>query len=53
MDDIARFILAYTKEQGAPDPSAVPEAERDDRVFAAAFPSSILPTLRCLPEARE
>jgi hypothetical protein len=53
LDDIARFILAYTKEQGAPDPSAVPEAERDDRVFAAAFPSSILPTLRCLPEARE
>jgi hypothetical protein len=52
LDDISRFILDYTKEQGAPNPSTVPEAERGDRVFAAAFPSSILPSLRCLSEAR-
>jgi hypothetical protein len=51
-DDISKFILDYTKEQGAANPASVPEAERDDRVFAAAFPSSILPTLPCLPEAR-
>jgi hypothetical protein len=49
---IARFLLDYTKEQGAPDPSTVPAGEREDRVFAAAFPIEILPGLECLPEAR-
>lgn len=52
VDDVAQFILGYTKEQGSPDPASVPVAERDDRVFAAAFPTSILDGLRCLPEAR-
>jgi hypothetical protein len=51
-EDIARFLLEYTKAQGAPDPSVVPESERDDRVFAAAFPIEDLPNLECLPEAR-
>jgi Type I phosphodiesterase / nucleotide pyrophosphatase len=51
-EDIARFLLQYTKVQGASDPSVVPEAERDDRVFAAAFPIDVLPNLECLPEAR-
>jgi hypothetical protein len=51
-EDIARFVLEYTKAQGAPDPSVVPESERDDRVFAAAFPIEVLPNLKCLPEAR-
>jgi hypothetical protein len=51
-EDIARFILDYTKEQGAPDPSIVPADQLDDRVFAAAFPIEVLPRLRCLPEAR-
>ena len=52
-EDIARFVLEYTKGQGAPDPSVVPETERDDRVFASAFPIEVLPNLECLPEARE
>jgi len=51
-EQIARFVLGYTKEQGAPDPSTVPADELDDRVFAAAFPIDILPGLECLPEAR-
>jgi hypothetical protein len=51
-EDVARFVLDYTKEQGAPDPSVVPADELDDRVFAAAFPIDVLPNLRCLPEAR-
>jgi hypothetical protein len=51
-EDIARFVLDYTKEQGAPDPSSVPADQLDDRVFAAAFPIEVLPSLRCLPEAR-
>lgn len=49
---IARFVLDYTKEQGATDPSRVPSDELEDRVFAAAFPIEILPRLECLPEAR-
>jgi hypothetical protein len=52
LEQISRFILGYTKAQGATDPSTVPEPERDDRVFEAAFPTSLLPTLKCLPEAR-
>jgi len=51
-EQIARFVLDYTKEQGAPDPSTVPADELDDRVFAAAFPIDILPGLACLLEAR-
>lgn len=51
-EQIAGFILGYTKAQGASDPSIVPEAERDDLVFAAAIPIELLPSLRCLPEAR-
>jgi hypothetical protein len=54
VDQIAQFILDYTKAQGAPGgPTDVPEAERRDRVFSAAIPTSILPNLKCLPEARE
>jgi arylsulfatase A-like enzyme len=52
LNQISTFILHYTKAQATPDPSTLPEAERGDRVFAAAFPNSILPHLRCLPEAR-
>jgi hypothetical protein len=51
-EQIARFVLGYTKEQGAPDPSTVPADELDERVFAAAFPIDILSGLACLPEAR-
>ena len=53
VDQIAQFVLDYTKAQGAPGgPTDVPETERDDRVFAAAIPASLLPDLKCLPEAR-
>ena len=48
---ISRFVLDYTKAQGASDPSTVPPDERDDRVFSAAFPIDVLPSLSCLPEA--
>ena len=50
---VAQFVLDYTKGQGAPGGSSgVPEAERDEKVFAAAIPSSMLDDLKCLPEAR-
>jgi len=51
-EQIAEFVLGYTKEQGAPDPSAVPADQLDDRVFSAAFPIRMLDRLKCLPEAR-
>jgi type I phosphodiesterase/nucleotide pyrophosphatase len=51
-EQIATFVLDYTKEQGAQDPSTVPADERGDKVFAAAFPIDILSRLECLPEAR-
>ncbi|MGZ5353964.1 MAG: alkaline phosphatase family protein [Actinomycetota bacterium] len=51
-EEIARFVLAYTKQQGATDPSAVPADELDDPVFAAAIPIASLPALECRPEAR-
>jgi Type I phosphodiesterase / nucleotide pyrophosphatase len=53
LEQIASFLLHYTKGEGHVDgPEAVPESEREDRVFAAAFPISVLPNLECLPEAR-
>ncbi len=53
VDQIAQFVLDYTKVQGAPGGAAdVPEAERDGLVFSAAIPTAMLPDLRCLPEAR-
>jgi arylsulfatase A-like enzyme len=48
-EQISEFLLAYTKEQGATDPSTVPPNERADRVFSAAFPIDLLPDLPCLP----
>jgi hypothetical protein len=52
LEEVARFLLAYTKVQGAADPASVPADHRDDRVFSAAFPIDVLPGLECLPEAR-
>jgi hypothetical protein len=49
-EDVASFVLGYTKGQATDAP--LPAAEADDRVFAAAFPTSILAEpLPCLPEA--
>jgi Type I phosphodiesterase / nucleotide pyrophosphatase len=53
LEQIASFLMHYTKGEGHVDGlEAVPESERDDRVFSAAFPISVLPSLECLPEAR-
>jgi len=49
--EIARFVLEYTKEQGAADPSTVAADELDDRVMSMALPIRALPRLECLPEA--
>ncbi len=51
--DVARFIANYTKAQNVADPESLPERERDERVFAAAFPSAVLERdLPCLPGTR-
>jgi hypothetical protein len=36
----------------APATTTVPPDEASDGVFQAAYPSSIMPNLPCLPEAR-
>ncbi len=51
VDEVARYLLAYTKEMAAAPGVDVPEGERGERVFAAAFPASILSGLPCLPRA--
>jgi hypothetical protein len=51
VDDVAVFLLRYTKAQGAPGSVTVPASERDDLVFSAVFPSSVFERpLPCLPE---
>lgn len=50
LEQIAGFLLDYTKAQGAGDPSEVPAAEREDRVISAALPIDLLPELPCLTE---
>jgi type I phosphodiesterase/nucleotide pyrophosphatase len=50
LDEISQFVLSYTKAQGASNPDLVPPADRADPVFAAAFPASILPDLKCMSE---
>ena len=51
-EDIARYVLHYTKGQGAADPSTLSADERDDPVFSTALPIDLLSSLECLPEAR-
>jgi hypothetical protein len=47
--DVARFLLRYTKAQNARDPSKVPEDRRDDLLFSAAMPYTLLESgLPCL-----
>lgn len=48
LQDVARFLEAYTKGDNAPDASALGD-RADDRVFAAAFPGAVLEDLPCLP----
>ena len=49
IEDVARWFMAYTKGDNAADPSALTEEERNETVFSAAFPASILDgTLRCI-----
>jgi len=51
LDDMAQYILTLTAEQTVGNFPITP-AQAGERVFQAAFPSSIMASLPCLPEAR-
>jgi predicted AlkP superfamily pyrophosphatase or phosphodiesterase len=48
LGDVADFLVEYTPADNAPDPSAVPDNLRNERLFAAAFPGEVLDALPCL-----
>lgn len=52
LTQVARFVAGYTKAQNVADPATLAPGERDDRVFAAAFPGAVLEQdLPCLDGA--
>ncbi len=52
LEEVAQYIRTLTEAQTAGEGVAVPPNEQNDLVFQAAFPSSIMASLPCLPEAR-
>jgi predicted AlkP superfamily pyrophosphatase or phosphodiesterase len=52
VSQVAEWVMALTKGQTAQPGVSVPADQADDPVFQAAFPSSIMRALPCLPEAR-
>jgi hypothetical protein len=50
--EVAEWIMGLTKAETAGPGTVVPPDQANDPVFQAAFPSDIMPTLPCLPEAR-
>jgi hypothetical protein len=49
LEDVARFIMALTKGDVRSDQWPGPSAEFGDPAFEAAFPSTMLETLPCVP----
>jgi hypothetical protein len=52
LKEVAEWIMGLTKADTAQPGVVVPTDQADDPVFQAAFPSSIMDELPCLPEAR-
>jgi hypothetical protein len=52
LDEVSEWVMGLTKADTALPGVTVPAAEAGDPVFQAAFPSSIMGSLPCLPEAR-
>ena len=50
--EVSQWILGLTKADTAQPGVTVPAGQADDLVFRAAFPSSMMGHLHCLPEAR-
>jgi hypothetical protein len=53
IDDIARFTQTLTQAQTSGGGVVPNPGQENDPVFQAVFPSSILPNLPCLPEAKQ
>jgi hypothetical protein len=49
VEDVARFVANYTGELNAQNPTALTEAQRRERLMAAAFPGYVLENPPCLP----
>jgi hypothetical protein len=52
LEELSEWIMGLTKADTAQPGVVVSPEEADDPVFQAAFPSSIMDRLPCLPEAR-
>jgi hypothetical protein len=51
VEEVADFLLHYTKGQASSDPSSLPAGTADDDVFSAVFPTSVFDSpLPCLKE---
>jgi hypothetical protein len=53
LEDVSEWIMSLTKADTALPGVDVPPSEADDPVFQAAFPSRLMSSLECLPEAAE
>jgi hypothetical protein len=53
LEELSAWIMGLTKGDVAQPGVVVPAEEADDPAFQAAFPSSLMDELACLPEARE
>lgn len=49
---VAAFVARYTKGRNTLRPAALPPGERNERVFAAAFPSEVMRSVPCLRRVR-
>ncbi|HEV8681514.1 MAG TPA: alkaline phosphatase family protein [Actinomycetota bacterium] len=49
LEQVAEYVAEYTKGQTVKDPSKLGPEDREERVFSAAFPSTALKGLPCLP----
>ncbi len=52
LEQVSRWFLGLTQQETYKNQHVPAAGHEDDPVFAAAFPSSILTALPCLPEAR-
>ncbi|MBI4260683.1 MAG: alkaline phosphatase family protein [Actinobacteria bacterium] len=50
VEQVAGYVLYYTRGRGAKRPEDVPPEAVDEKVFSAAFPTTMLEDLPCLPE---
>jgi predicted AlkP superfamily pyrophosphatase or phosphodiesterase len=52
LDDVSQFIVRMTQQETFKNRNTPVPGHANDAVFSAAFPSSMLSRLPCLPEAR-